>query len=100
MELRDLATFRAVARNLSFTQAAVELGYVRPALTAHVKALETELGVQLFGRLGRRIVLTAPGERLLGYAEEILELVGEATTVVAQQCDRPEGPRSPSAPMK
>ncbi|MGH3407533.1 MAG: LysR family transcriptional regulator [Streptosporangiaceae bacterium] len=92
MKLRDLATFQAVARHLSFTRAAAELNYAQPALTAHVKALEAELGVQLFDRLGRRIALTAEGESLLGYAEEIIELVREATTVVAPQRDRPRAP--------
>ncbi|HEY5986464.1 MAG TPA: LysR family transcriptional regulator [Streptosporangiaceae bacterium] len=97
MELRHLTTFRAVAKSLSFTRAAAELGYVQSALTAHVKALEDELGVRLFDRLGRRIVLTDSGVRLLGYAENILELAHEAT-VVAGQSGQPKGPVTISAP--
>lgn len=97
MELRHLTTFRAVARSLSFTRAAAELGYVQSALTAHVKALEAELGVQLFDRQGRRIVLTDSGARLLGYADNILELAREAA-VVAGQSGQPAGPVTISAP--
>jgi DNA-binding transcriptional LysR family regulator len=97
MELRHLTTFRAVARSLSFTQAAAELGYVQSALTAHVKALEAELGVQLFDRLGRRIVLTNSGVSLLGYAENILELARQAAVAVGQP-GQPTGPVTISAP--
>jgi len=97
MELRHLTTFRAVAKSLSFTRAAAELGYVQSALTAHVKALEAELGVRLFDRLGRRIVLTNAGVSLLGYAENILELTREATVAVGQP-GQPQGPVTISAP--
>jgi DNA-binding transcriptional LysR family regulator len=97
MELRHLTTFRAVARSLSFTQAAAELGYVQSALTAHVKALEAELGVRLFDRLGRRIVLTSSGVSLLSYAENILELAREATVAVGPS-GQPQGPVTISAP--
>jgi DNA-binding transcriptional LysR family regulator len=97
VELRHLTTFRAVARSLSFTRAAAELGYVQSALTAHVKALEAELGVRLFDRLGRRIVLTNAGVSLLGYAENILELTREATVAVGQP-GQPQGPVMISAP--
>lgn len=97
MELRHLATFRAVAKNLSFTQAAAELGYVQSALTAHVKALEAELGVRLFDRQGRRIVLTDSGVSLLGYAENMLELAREATIAVGQSGE-PKGPVTICAP--
>jgi DNA-binding transcriptional LysR family regulator len=97
MELRHLTTFRAAAKNLSFTQAAAELGYVQSAVTAHVKALEAELGVRLFDRLGRRIVLTNSGVSLLGYAENILELAREAAVAVGQP-GQPKGPVIISAP--
>lgn len=97
MELRHLTTFRAVARSLSFTRAAAELGYVQSALTGHVKALEAELGVRLFDRQGRRIVLTSAGASLLGYAEKILELAREAAVAVGQS-GQPQGPVTISAP--
>ena len=72
MEHRQLRIFRVLARTLSFTRAAAELGYVQSNVTA--QALERELGVRLFDRLGRRVVLTDAGRVLLRYAEKILDL--------------------------
>ena len=97
MELRHLATFRAVATSLSFTRAAAELGYVQSAVTGHVKTLEDELGVRLFDRLGRRVVLTEAGSRLLEYADRMLRLSEEATSVV-RDGDEPAGAVTVSAP--
>lgn len=82
MELRHLKSFQAVAGASSFTRAAAELGYVQSAVTTHVKALEEELGVKLFDRLGRRIALTAAGKELHPYARRMVELSEEARTAV------------------
>lgn len=87
MELRQLRTFAAVARELSFTRAAAELGYVQSAVTAQVKALEEELGVRLFDRLPRRVLLTDAGESLLGYAVRMLDLSEEARAAVSRSVD-------------
>src|SRR5919106_422286 len=62
VELRQVETFRAVAEELSFSRAAARLGYVQSSVSAQVSALEQELGVALFDRLGRRIALTDAGE--------------------------------------
>jgi DNA-binding transcriptional LysR family regulator len=97
VELRHLATFRAVAGSLSFTRAAAQLGYVQSAVTTHVKALEDELGVRLFDRLGRGIVLTHAGTRLLDYADRILDLTSEAASVVGESAE-PAGRVVVSAP--
>jgi DNA-binding transcriptional LysR family regulator len=97
MEFRHLNTFRTVAAELSFTRAGTQLGYVQSAVTSHIKALEDELGVRLFDRLGRRIALTQAGSQLLGYADKILQLTNEATTVIRRP-DEPAGPVIISAP--
>ncbi|WP_037345121.1 LysR family transcriptional regulator [Sciscionella sediminilitoris] len=97
MELRHLVTFRAVAQGLSFTGAAGRLGYVQSAVTQHVKALEEELGVPLFDRLGRRIALTEAGTRLFDYATRIDRLAEEAADVVRGPGE-PEGPVTVIAP--
>ena len=83
MEHRQLRIFRTVARTLNFTRAAFELGYVQSNVTAQVKALEKELGVPLFDRLGRGVVLTDAGRVLLRYAERLLDLEEEAREAVA-----------------
>jgi DNA-binding transcriptional LysR family regulator len=82
MDLRQLATFRMVATTLSFTRAAAALNYVQSSVTAQIQALEEELGVPLFDRLGKRVVLTEAGKRLLWYAEKLLILAEEARTAV------------------
>lgn len=61
MEIRHLKTFLTVARLLSFNKAAERLHYAQSSISAQIQALETELGVQLFDRLGRRILLTEAG---------------------------------------
>jgi len=85
MEFRQLTTFRIVAQLLSFRRAAETLGYVQANVTAHVRALEDELGVRLFDRLGRHIVLTDAGKQLLEYADKLSNLMQEAHTVLTQR---------------
>ena len=82
MDLRQLATFRMVATTLSFTRAAAALNYVQSSVTAQIQALEEELGVPLFDRLGKRVALTDAGKRLLWYAEKLLTLADEARAAV------------------
>ncbi len=82
MELRQLAAFREVARCASFSQAAVRLGYVQSSVSAQVQALERELDIRLFDRLGRRVALTPAGSALLAYTERMLELADEARHAV------------------
>lgn len=78
MELRDLRTFAAVARLLSFHRAAAELNAAQSTVSARIAALETELGVRLFERLGRRVALTDAGERLVQYAAKLIDVEDEA----------------------
>ena len=82
MELRQVETFRAVAEELSFSRAAARLGYVQSSVSVQVAALERELGVRLFDRLGRRIALTEAGSVMLAYSRELLVLAGEAREAV------------------
>lgn len=83
MELRELAAFREVARQSSFSRAALRLGYVQSTVSAQVQALERELGVKLFDRLARTVALTAAGQALLPHAERLLELAATARAAVA-----------------
>jgi DNA-binding transcriptional LysR family regulator len=82
MEIRQLRTFRSVAALLSFHRAAEQLHYAQSSISAQIQSLEAELGVQLFDRLGRRILLTEAGERLLQYAVKILDLAEETRAEV------------------
>lgn len=82
MELRQVQTFRAVAEELSFSRAAAKLGYVQSSVSAQVGALERELGVPLFDRLGRRIKLTDAGEVMLVHSRKLLALAEETKGAV------------------
>lgn len=82
MDLAALAIFRAVARELSVTRAAQQLGRVPSNITTRIQQLEEELGVALFERDRKRFSLTAGGERFLDYAERILNLADEARQVL------------------
>ena len=90
MEIRQLRTFRTVAQLLSFNRAADHLHYAQSSISAQIQALEADLDVQLFDRLGRRITLTEAGARLLEYADKILELAEETRAEVAE-ARKPQG---------
>ena len=83
MEIRQLKTFRTVAQFLSFKRAAEHLHYAQSSISAQIQALEEELNVQLFDRLGRGILLTEAGFSLLNYAEKILDLANETRAEVS-----------------
>src|SRR6201989_2509174 len=78
VELTDLLTFSAVARNGGITRAAEELNPVQSNVTLRIKALEAEIGTALFERHSRGMTLTGAGRRLLPYAQQMAALSREA----------------------
>jgi DNA-binding transcriptional LysR family regulator len=80
MELRQLETFAAVARQGGFTRAAEHLRLAQSAVSAQVRALEAELGVPLFTRTTRRVTLTEAGELLLARHDRIQAELAAART--------------------
>lgn len=81
MEIRQLKTFWTLASTRSFNQTAQLLNYVPSTVTMQIKALEEELGVKLFDRLGKSVALTEVGEQFLPYANKILNDVEEAKCI-------------------
>ncbi len=77
MELYHLRTFVTVAEEGHLTRAAERLFTSQPAISAHVKALEEELGVALFDRTPKGMQLTTAGEQLLERAQRTLAAAGE-----------------------
>jgi LysR family transcriptional regulator, cyn operon transcriptional activator len=88
MTLQQLRYFLAAADKGSFSAAAESLLMAQPSLSDQIRKLEAELGVALFTRAGRRLVLTEAGrmlrpnaERTLAAAEEAVESVKEVRTL-------------------
>lgn len=85
MDLYQLRTFVAVARERSITRASERLHLSQPAVSAQIKAMEDTLGLSLFERTARGMSLTRDGERLLVKVEQTLaahqELMDEAARI-------------------
>ena len=75
--LQQLRGFCYAARTKSISKAAEKMGLSQPSVSLQIKALERELGVQLFDRRGPRIELTHDGHRLLELARPLLESIDQ-----------------------
>jgi len=83
MELRHLRYFVAVADEGSVSAAArTRLHTAQPSLSRQLKDLEKELGVELFDRRARGVVLTRPGRLFLGHVRQVLKQLDDAIGVV------------------
>lgn len=75
MDLRYITTFQVIVEEGGFNKAAEKLSYTQSTITFHVSQLEKELGVQLFEKAGRHMVLTKAGQELIPYIENILQSI-------------------------
>ncbi|MDX8466731.1 LysR substrate-binding domain-containing protein [Mesorhizobium sp. VK23B] len=76
--LQAIRVFEAVARHLSFTRAAQELGMTQAAASYQIKLLEERIGAPLFLRRPKQIELTEPGRRLAPAVSEAFAILGQA----------------------
>lgn len=74
MNNTQLETFLKIVETGSFTATANMQGYAQSTVTTQIKLLEEEFGCLLFERLGKTLVLTPEGEKLISYAEQMLQL--------------------------
>jgi LysR family glycine cleavage system transcriptional activator len=84
--LSALRTFEAAARHLSFTRAADELHVTQAAVSHQIKALEEHLGVLLFRRLNRRLLLTDEGQLLMPSVRRAFDELAAGVERVRERC--------------
>jgi DNA-binding transcriptional LysR family regulator len=84
LDIKQVKSFIAVAKALSFSKAARKLHISQPALSTQIKMLEGHLGAQLLDRNRRTVRLTAAGEALLPDAEALLQQIGAIELRVAR----------------
>ncbi|MGO3408339.1 LysR substrate-binding domain-containing protein [Marinomonas sp.] len=77
--LNALRAFEAAGRKLNFRAAADELGVTQGAVAQQVRALEEHLGIVLFQRLPRGLILTSPGAVYFAEITRAFDVLGEAT---------------------
>lgn len=85
MELRQLKTFRVAAELLNFTQAAKQLNFSQPTITAQVRALEKEIGHSLFFRIGKQTFLTAHGEIVKHYTDQLFPILDQMDAALQEE---------------
>lgn len=91
MNLNQLYYFRTIAHLQHFRQAALELNISQPSLSNSMANLESELGLCLFDKQGRNIVLTKYGGIFLEYVERILDELENAKKKMKQLASSTEG---------
>ncbi|MGG3521337.1 LysR family transcriptional regulator [Bacillus pseudomycoides] len=82
IELRQLEYFVAVSNELHFTKAAEKLNISQPSLSQQIRALEHEIGMPLFDRIGKKISLTEAGRILLSHSKKVFHEVEQAYAAI------------------
>jgi DNA-binding transcriptional LysR family regulator len=84
MEIRQLKAFAAIAEAKTFTAGARRVNVTQAAISMQIRQLEDEVGLQLFTRTPRRVILTEAGEYLLDRARKILREHDSALAEIAE----------------
>jgi DNA-binding transcriptional LysR family regulator len=92
MDWDKLRVFHAVAEAGSFTHAGETLGLSQSAVSRQVGALEESLGVPLFHRHARGLILTEQGEMLYKTTREVFAKLATTQALLTESTDRPKGP--------
>lgn len=91
MDIQELLTFIKVAETHSFSEAAEALFITQPAVSKRIAALESNLNVKLFDRIGRQIHLTEAGTRLLPKAKRLADDLNDIKRSMSLQMDDVSG---------
>ena len=87
MNFAQMSTFQAVMTSASLSDAAHKLGRTQPAVSAAIKALEDQLGLQLFERRGRKLIPVPEAQYLLAEADAILSQVSRVRQTMRSLSD-------------
>lgn len=91
MEILNLQTFISVSDARSFSRASEQLFITQPAVSKRISALEQELGVLLFDRIGKKVQLTEAGKALLPSAKKILAELEESRRAISNLSGKVSG---------
>lgn len=91
MDLKGIRYFVQIAELGSMTRAAQHLHVAQPALSRHIHALESELGVSLLVRLPRGVRLTTPGRQFLDHCRRVLRELDRAQDALRPGSDFAQG---------
>lgn len=91
MDLHQIEIFCSLIRHKSFSRAAEALRLSQPTVSGHIKNLETELGVRLLDRLGKRVLPTDAGEVLYRHGLKLLEARDRARQEIEKLSGRVSG---------
>ncbi|MWC30536.1 LysR family transcriptional regulator [Paenibacillus sp. MMS18-CY102] len=91
MDLRALKTFEACVRHGHFLKAAEELQYAPSTVTLQIQRLEADLGVSLFVREGKRVIVTEAGRWLQHEATALLKSIGTMRQTVSEIAEGDKG---------
>ncbi|HBU84877.1 MULTISPECIES: LysR family transcriptional regulator [Paenibacillus] len=84
MEIRQMENFIVVCEELHFTRAADRIGISQPTLSQQIRALEDELGVPLFDRVGKKIVMTQAGTLFLEHCVQMVRHLQNTQDALAE----------------
>lgn len=73
MEFKHLETLKAIIEEGSYIAASEKLGYTQSSVTQHIQQLEESLGIRLFDKIGRKMVLSEAGRRVMPYVDELIQ---------------------------
>jgi DNA-binding transcriptional LysR family regulator len=99
-DLQDIGIFVEVARALSFTRASKASGIPIATLSRRISLMEKRIGVRLFQRTTRRLVLTEPGQRYFERCERIVQDAAAAQEVLKEAAERLTGHLRISMPVE
>lgn len=91
MNFTQISTFQAVMTSASLSDAAKKLGRTQPAVSASIKSLEDQLGLQLFERRGRKLIPVPEAQYLLAEADSILSQMSRVRQTMLSLSDGQAG---------